>query len=697
MRETNVEMLADTLRICEQGYYERDGRKIELKLSPEEMRRACVFMPEDIEQLKDFKDFEHVHVMGRCGYGCDNMDSFSRAREMYEDFSYIFTGKDAKEILVLNLANPVHPGGGVRRGARAQEEDLCRKSSLLLSLEGSDAQAYYAYNRTLDTYMGSDAVIITPQVEIIKDEKGNLLEESVIVAVMTCAAPCVRGGYEGLTQEQYEEMVYHRIQGMLRCAAYMGYKCLVLGAVGCGAFGNDAKVVSDLFYRALKEFDFDGMKESDMFRRIDFAVLSRGTEMYNYNEFYRNFGKGNFYRDEDERMHRGAIKAMQAKEVNLDKIRGSLVGGAAGDALGYAVEFMSEGVIRTKYGEEGITEYELDGRSGKALISDDTQMTLFTANGILVGATRLAMRGIGGVPSTYVPKSYQDWLTTQEVGYLDGSASKRYGAHGGISWLLDVPELYSRRAPGNTCLSALKQARMAGDAGDYIEKPRNNSKGCGGIMRIAPLGLHYGKMDIERLDEEGAVLSAITHGHPLGYLPSAVLTHILNRIVYPCEKQLSLKEIILEAKDTVRQMYRGTRHIDDLCEIIDDAITLAENSDFDKENIRKLGEGWVAEETLAIALYCALRYEHDFSRGIIAAVNHDGDSDSTGAVTGNILGAINGYEAMDEKWKTNLELLDVILEMADDLCHGCVMSEYSTYRDPDWERKYMEMRWKAEN
>ena len=67
------------------------------------------------------------------------MDSFSRAREMYEDFSYIFTERDAKEILVLNLANPVHPGGGVRRGVRAQEEDLCRKSSLLLSLEGRDA------------------------------------------------------------------------------------------------------------------------------------------------------------------------------------------------------------------------------------------------------------------------------------------------------------------------------------------------------------------------------------------------------------------------------------------------------------------------------------------------------------------------------------------------------------------------------
>ena len=79
----------------------------------------------------------------------------------------------------------------------------------------------------------------------------------------------------------------------------------------------------------------------------------------------------------------------------------------------------------------------------------------------------------------------------------------------------------------------------------------------------------------------------------------------------------------------------------------------------------------MAEETLAIALYCALRYEHDFSGGLIASVNHGGDSDSTGAVTGNILGAINGYDAIEDKWKTDLELSNVILEMADDLCYGC--------------------------
>jgi len=123
---------------------------------------------------------------------------------------------------------------------------------------------------------------------------------------------------------------------------------------------------------------------------------------------------------------------------------------------------------------------------------------------------------------------------------------------------------------------------------------------------------------------------------------------------------------------------------------------LSENDATDLANIHRIGEGWVAEETLGIAIYCALRYQNNFSAGVIAAVNHNGDSDSTGAVTGNILGALLGYEAIDAKWKTDLELHDVILEISDDLCHGCQMDEFSHYEDPDWTRKYIYIQWKDE-
>ena len=209
---------------------------------------------------------------------------------------------------------------------------------------------------------------------------------------------------------------------------------------------------------------------------------------------------------------------------------------------------------------------------------------------------------------------------------------------------------------------------------------------------MAPLAVNYQAHDIKSMDMEGAQLAAITHGHSLGYMPAAVLVHVINRIVFPPKgKEMSLKEIVLEARDTTAEVFKADPHIGELIDIIDRAVLLSENDVDDLDNIHQLGEGWTGEETLGISLYCALKYQDDFSAGIIASVNHRGDSDSTGAVTGNILGALLGYHAIADKWKKDLELSDVILEIADDLCHGCQMSEYSHYEDPEWIEKYMHM------
>lgn len=374
----------------------------------------------------------------------------------------------------------------------------------------------------------------------------------------------------------------------------------------------------------------------------------------------------------------------------LDRVRGCAIGGAVGDALGYAVEFKSEKQIFDIYGNNGITSFELDLNTGKALISDDTQMSLFTADGLLIGETRGKMRGIMGMPHRFVSYCYKDWLLTQIYSYDEIKKHERYTELGGRSWLLDVPELFSLRAPGNTCLSALQSKKTA-----YIGHPLNNSKGCGGVMRVAPLGLKYRindnyTGDIETLDMEGAEIAAITHGHSLGYMPAAVLTHIISKAVVNYPEQ-SLKMIIEEAKETVKTLFRSDEHLKTLVRIIDLAIDLSENDKPDIKNIHSIGEGWVAEETLAIAIYCSLKYEHNFSKAIITAVNHNGDSDSTGAVTGNIVGLLTGYDAIPEKWKCNLELSDIIIEMADDLYYGCKMTEYGSYRDPVWVSKYINM------
>ena len=374
------------------------------------------------------------------------------------------------------------------------------------------------------------------------------------------------------------------------------------------------------------------------------------------------------------------IKETKEREVYLDRIRGSLIGGAAGDALGYAVEFDREHEIFRRYGEKGIREYELDPVTGKALVSDDTQMTLFTANGILLGETRGATRGVGGPPSMYVGYFYEEWLETQNTSYRSYWREKRSGYRGNKSWLMHVPELFASRAPGMTCLSAI-----SGEMGS-IEEPVNNSKGCGGIMRIAPLGMRYHFRDMRELDREGAQIAALTHGHSLGYMPAAMLTHIVSILVH--QPDLSLQEVIQDARTAMIELFAEDSHLDELIGIVDLAVSLAGNDQDDLTNIHRLGEGWVAEETLAIALYCSLRYTHDFSKALTVSVNHNGDSDSTGAVTGNIVGAIVGFDAMDDQWKQDLELYDVLLEMADDLCHGCRMASMFSYDDRAWCRRY---------
>ena len=362
----------------------------------------------------------------------------------------------------------------------------------------------------------------------------------------------------------------------------------------------------------------------------------------------------------------------------LDVIKGSLYGGAIGDSLGYAIEFMNENEIFGTYGKEGISNYKL--RFGKAIVSDDTQMTLFTANGILVDYTKRALFGFDGELSDSILDAYHDWYKTQKA------SSRKYkkndGDYNSKSWLCDVEDLFAARAPGMTCLSALETGKKYS-----IENKINNSKGCGGVMRVAPLGLvRYSGIN---MDLEGAKASALTHSHPLGYIPCATLVHIVNLIAFSNETR-GLKDIIEESIDVTSKMFSSEKDIKYFTKLMNLAIELSENNLDDLTNIHKLGEGWVAEEALAIALYCALKYQDDFNKAIRVSVNHKGDSDSTGAITGNILGAYIGFDRIDSFWLERLELTDVIDEISNDLWKISVNSD-SKFIDDKWRRKYIDM------
>ncbi len=373
-----------------------------------------------------------------------------------------------------------------------------------------------------------------------------------------------------------------------------------------------------------------------------------------------------------------------------DKFRGCLIGGAAGDALGYAVEFMNDRAIFQKYGPGGIRSYDL--RNGVGQISDDTQMTLFTATGLLLGITRLETRGIMGDYADYIAYAYQGWYRTQTERYpLEGM-----GEPGAFqSWLMNLPEMFSPRAPGNTCMSAIRDGCRG-----TMENPLNDSKGCGGVMRVAPIGLYFCERPgypIEESDLLAARAAALTHGNAMGWVPAAMLAHIVRLVA---ELDADIESAVTNALNAMQRIFPKevtTRDwLWDFNALIRRALELAHNGETDLDNIRALGEGWVGDEALAIAVYCAVRYKDDFEKCLIAAVNHSGDSDSTGAIAGNILGASLGYEALPEKFKRDLELHDVILEVADDLCHDCRFEKYDPDRVRVWMRKYESREYGAE-
>ena len=360
---------------------------------------------------------------------------------------------------------------------------------------------------------------------------------------------------------------------------------------------------------------------------------------------------------------------------DLDKFRGCLLAGAAGDALGYEVEFMREKEIFTRFGEHGITEYCL--HNGLAKISDDTQMTLFTATGLLYGNTRSKMRGIMGSYEGYIRYHYKDWYRTQTEKYpLSGEYH--------YSWLVNVPELFSRRAPGNSCMAALSSDNFG-----TTEEPINHSKGCGSVMRVAPVGLYFcdSRYSIEDSDRIGAASAALTHGHELAWLPSAAMAHIVRQLAE--HDDVTVLAAVQDAMATLQKLYPQAKFLDKLLSLLQKAVDLSADDRDDLGAIHLLGEGWTADEALAIAVYCALKYPDNIEKALIAAVNHKGDSDSTGSIAGNILGASLGMQAIPRKFLENLELRDLIQEVADDLYNDCKMTEYGDYRDSVWEAKYI--------
>ena len=341
---------------------------------------------------------------------------------------------------------------------------------------------------------------------------------------------------------------------------------------------------------------------------------------------------------------------------------GCLLGGAVGDAFGAPVKFLKYEKILQIYGENGLEHLMKQEDTGKATITDDTQLTLFTAEGLLRSIARSEKKKIDRSKKDTVMvifRSYLRWLYTQ------GLKTPNWSKEAYDGWLIKLKKLHFYREPGVTCLTSLGKGIMG-----TVEKPINDSNRCGTVIRVAPVGLLEQE---DRVFDIGCMTGAITHGNPTAYLAAGALATIIHYIIEGCE----IKEAVCKAVETLKKY----PHHEECLSSIKKALVLASEGNPSVEKIHTFGGGFLANEALGMGIYAALSYPTDFTSAIKLAINQSGNSNSAAVITGNLLGAYLGVEGIEKDLIDSLELGKEIEEMGKDL--------YKQYEESVvWDLKY---------
>lgn len=316
-----------------------------------------------------------------------------------------------------------------------------------------------------------------------------------------------------------------------------------------------------------------------------------------------------------------------------DRFVASLLAGAMGDALGAPVEFLSLEKIRDRFGASGIQELET-AYGVMGAITDDTQMALFTLEGLAEGAT-----------THNVWQAYLRWMQTQ--GEPTVAKSEVSGAFG----LVSEQRLHHRRAPGMTCLNALRISNG--------EPAKNESKGCGTVMRTAPYAL---LSTPEIAWQESLAGAALTHGHIEGQVSAGIMAvalwHLIRAGGIGGDEVRSATEHGLEM--AIAHGHGSMLSV----ALTRKALETAPETPIEAFAADGSNGGWVAEEAWAMGLFAALRHPNDLKAALRFAVNHAGDSDSTGSIAGNLIGARHGKQILPADWVARLELADLIARCA---------------------------------
>jgi ADP-ribosylglycohydrolase/protein-tyrosine phosphatase len=320
-----------------------------------------------------------------------------------------------------------------------------------------------------------------------------------------------------------------------------------------------------------------------------------------------------------------------ARDVRFARELGCLLGGALGDALGYRVEFTRWSDIRRTYGPKGI---QLAAATGPLVVSDDTQMSLFTLEGQL-----RALREDRPMTSA-VREAYLAWHQTQLQRQPPANATG----------LLRHAVLWKTQAPGMTCLSALR----AGGNGS-VEQSINDSKGCGGVMRTASLGFLAEQWGDDVVYRFGVEAAALTHGHPDGWAPAGVMALAVRLLMAGGEWQEIAASGLARVCATHPQATGTAALLDQVSAALMPSAANRTSASF--------GEGWVGDEALAVGLHAAAT-ARGFSEAIENGANHDGDSDSTASIAGQLYGAKHGLSALPAEAVYRIDVLEPLLELA---------------------------------
>ena len=354
-------------------------------------------------------------------------------------------------------------------------------------------------------------------------------------------------------------------------------------------------------------------------------------------------------------------------------LRGCLLGLAVGDAMGYTVDSKSLTEICEDYGPNGLLGYDLV--NGYAEVTSYTQLAAFAANGLLLGLTRGRLRGVMAPPVRYISLAIREWSRSQH--YCEQEKNH--------CWLSSVPELKRRRCMDTWMLSTLSREPLG-----TMEEPVNRSDHPASLTEVVPIALLAKDLGLppEETVRLGAEAVALTHGDPDAFLSAAALTYAMGKIV--SEETVNPEALARETLNAIQlQFGREYGQTTKLWELAQMAMTLAESNDISQmEAMERLGCR-TAPEVLAGVLYTCITCKKDFDAAMITAVNHSGRSAAVGAITGAILGARMGEEALPEFYLESLEPTPLLLELADDLSQGCPMVAGSNLFDDDWDRKYL--------